>query len=226
MSKRSCILFFVKYPTVGQVKSRLAAGIGDKRACWLYRQFVVDLLDMLGSINGDIVICFDPFENVKKYEDWIGKDFRYVEQEGNDIGERMSNSLRQAFDTGYCQAIVIGSDSPDLPAIYIEQAFAQLDNNDAVIGPASDGGYYLIGFNAESFAPEVFEGIAWSSGCEFDETMKVLSAKQDYSTYALDMWHDVDVAGDLDDLLARNKDTEFKNSLSYKNIFDVFGRDA
>lgn len=222
----SCILFFVKYPAVGRVKSRLATGIGDKRACWLYRQFVVDLLDMLNSINGDIVICFDPFKGVKQYEDWIGKDFRYISQSGSDIGYRMKNSLQWAFDKGYSTAVVIGSDSPDLPAIYIEQAFAKLDKNDAVIGPASDGGYYLIGFNAESFAPEVFKGVSWSSGSEFNETMKIFATKDDYSAYVLNMWHDVDVAADLEELLDRNKQTKFRNTLTFKSVSDVVDRDT
>ncbi len=219
-------MFFVKYPTAGLTKTRLGETIGNEHACKLYRCFVDDLLNMLREVDAEVIVCFDPLMQSDRYRHWLGEDFRYLEQKGNDIGERMSNSLQWAFNAGYLQAIVIGSDSPDLPPYHIEKAFTKLDENDAVIGPSSDGGYYLIGFKAGSFAPEVFEGISWSSGGEFDEAMNVFLEKYDFTANVLDMWHDVDVAADLTELLARNKQTKFRNTLTYEYVFDIVNRHA
>ena len=225
MDNSCCILFFVKYPRPGRTKSRLGKIVGDKHAQELYRRFVADLLDMLERIDGDVVVCFDPFESIEKYRQWLGGNLMYESQAGYDIGERMSNSLQWAFEAGYSKAVVIGSDSPDLPESHLEKAFHELDINDAVIGPTSDGGYYLIGFKAESFTRRVFEGINWSSGGEFNETIRVFSEqKNDLSVYVLDMWHDIDVADDLKGLITRNEQTKFIHTLTYEYSFDIVRR--
>jgi rSAM/selenodomain-associated transferase 1 len=216
VNKTNCILFFVKFPGVGKVKTRLAKAVGSAAASRLYEHFTTDMLDILGGINADIVICFDSSEDKKKYCQWIGENFRYIAQDGKDIGERMHNALHRAFLDGYCRAIVIGSDIPDLPPDYINRAFIALGENNAVIGPSSDGGYYLIGFNADSLYKQVFEGINWSSGQEFDETMKAFNKMENYSVKVLDTWHDVDTVEDLQELVTRNKNTEFSQSKSYK----------
>jgi rSAM/selenodomain-associated transferase 1 len=226
VNNRGCILFFVKYPLAGQVKTRLASAVGEGHTDQLYRYFVTDMLDMLADVDAEIIVCFDPFEGIKKYRQWIGGEFKYVAQAGSDIGCRMSNSLRWAFGAGYCRAIVIGSDIPDLPSSIVDGAIMELATNNAVVGPSSDGGYYLIGFNGGSFAGEVFDGISWSSGVEFDETMRVFNEMDDYSVKVLDTWHDIDDAGDLKDLVARNKRTAFRKSKSYEYAFEIVNSNA
>lgn len=225
MNNSCCILFFVKYPSVGRVKTRLAETVGVSHACELYRRFVGDLLGMLKGVDSEVIICFDPHMQSEEYRRWLGEDFKYLEQNGNDIGERMKNALMRAFEDGYSKAVVIGSDSPDLTHYHIEKAFTELGENDAVIGPCSDGGYYLIGFNDGVFAEEVFEGISWSSGSEFNETINVFLKRDSYSVGVLDTWHDVDIAADLEALIARNKRIGFRKSRTYEYILNIVNRD-
>jgi len=128
----------------------------------------------------------------------------------------MHNALHRAFLDGYCRAIVIGSDIPDLPAGFVNRGFITLAENNAVIGPSSDGGYYLIGFNANSLPTQVFEGIRWSNEQEFDETMKAFNKMENYSVKILDTWHDIDTVEDLQEFVTRNQNAEFSKSKSYK----------
>jgi rSAM/selenodomain-associated transferase 1 len=216
MDTSSCILFFVKYPTPGRTKTRLAKTIGNKNAIKLYRQFVTDILNMLKEINCKTTICFEAKNKLDKFKQWLGEDLEYTPQQGNNIGSRMRNALQWAYDAGYSKAILIGSDSPDLQQHQIRKALTALDNNDAVIGPSSDGGYYLIGFKKSSFAPEIFEDISWSTGKELDETMDLFSKMENYTASILEKWHDIDTASDLKSLLARNKQTEFNKTKSYE----------
>jgi glycosyltransferase A (GT-A) superfamily protein (DUF2064 family) len=97
---------------------------------------------------------------------------------------------------GYKRVVLIGSDIPDLPMKYIEEAFQSLKRMDAVIGPAYDGGYYLIGFKDKTFSPQVFEGIAWGTTSVFDETMKKLN-RFGRAVHTLPWQRDIDTAEDL-----------------------------
>ena len=158
-SPKNCILFFVKYPEAGLVKTRLSAELNETMAVELYRTFVLDLLSMLGKFATPFQICFFPENSLEKFMGWLGDKYAYMPQHGEDLGQRMENSLAEAFAQGFNRAIIIGSDSPDLPEELIHEAFSSLEIHDAVIGPSVDGGYYLIGFRNDAFLPEAFEGI-------------------------------------------------------------------
>jgi hypothetical protein len=108
----------------------------------------------------------------------------------------MSNAFRKAFDTGFKRVVLVGSDIPDLPLEVIEEAFISLKEGDATIGPAYDGGYYLIGFKEKTFSPQVFEGLAWSTATVFAETMKVLK-QFDQRVHTLKLLRDIDTIEDL-----------------------------
>jgi rSAM/selenodomain-associated transferase 1 len=194
-----CLLFFVKYPEKGKVKSRLAAVIGDDSAVSLYKNLVAQMLSTLKEGTFPLYICFFPKNAQKPIKNWLGREYRYIPQNGKDLGERMRNGFIDGFAMGYKRVVLIGSDIPDLPMKYIEEAFKSLKEMDAVIGPAYDGGYYLIGFKDKTFSPQVFEGRAWGTKNVFDETMKKLK-KFRRVVYTLPYQRDIDTVEDLRNL--------------------------
>jgi rSAM/selenodomain-associated transferase 1 len=191
-----CLLFFVKYPEKGNVKSRLAAVIGDDSAVSIYKSIVVQMLSTLKKGLFPLYICFFPKKAQKPIKNWLGWKYRYMPQKGKDLGERMRNGFIDGFALGYERIVLIGSDLPDLPMKYIEEAFESLKEMDAVIGPAVDGGYYLIGFNQSTFSPQVFEGIAWGTKNVFGETIKKLKRFRRV-VYTLPYQRDIDTVEDL-----------------------------
>lgn len=211
------VLFFVRSPERGRVKTRLAAAIGPDRATELYGRFVEDIIAMLDETGVDVHCCYEPAGAGVTLSGWLGSQRSYVAQVGEDLGRRMANAFQDAFKDGISRAILIGSDIPDLPATIVEQAFRDLRTNDVVIGPSRDGGYYLLGFVATRFVPEVFEGITWSTDHVFDQTMAILNGNG-VSVSVLPVWHDVDTRSDLDALIERNKDTAFQDTKTFNLI--------
>lgn len=210
-SDKNCVLFFVKYPEAGLVKTRLSAELNETTAVELYRCFVLDLLSMLGKLAAPFLICFSPENSLEKFIGWLGDKYTYMPQQGEDLGQRMQNALAQAFAQGFERAIIIGSDSPDLPGKVIHEAFSSLETHDAVIGPSVDGGYYLIGFRNNAFLPEAFDGIEWSTDTVFAETLRILE-QAELSVYKLPEWRDIDTLADLKSMFLRNKNEDFRSS--------------
>lgn len=215
----NCILLFVKNPTIGQVKTRLAQGIGPRTAAELYRNFIFDILATLRTLNVSLRVFFDPPQALQSLRKLIGGQYCYVPQAGDDLGQRMKNAFIRAFNEGFSSVIVIGSDSPDMPVDFLEQAFVVLDNYDVVIGPVSDGGYCLIGFTAEGFCPAAFDKINWSTDRVFQQTFNILKQHR-LSVYRLPMWHDVDTPADLELLLRQNENTAFSRSKTVSYILE------
>lgn len=191
-----CLLFFVKKPERGKVKSRLAAVIGGDSAVRLYKNLVAQMLSTLREGTFPLYICFFPKNAQKPIKNWLGREYCYLPQNGTDLGERMRNGFMEAFEMGFKRVVLIGSDIPDLPLELIEEAFTSLHKNDVVIGPAFDGGYYLIGFKDKTFSPQVFEGIAWGTQNVFDETMKKLKRFRRV-VHTLPYQRDIDTVEDL-----------------------------
>jgi len=191
-----CLLFFVKNPERGKVKSRLAAVIGNDSAVSVYKNIVDRMLSTLKEGTFPLYICFSPKNAQKPVKNWLGREYRYIPQNGKDLGERMRNGFTEAFEMGFKKVVLIGSDIPDLALEFIEEAFITLNKSDAVIGPAFDGGYYLIGFKDKTFSPQVFEGIAWGTQNVFDETVKKLKRFK-RAVHALPYQRDIDTAKDL-----------------------------
>lgn len=196
-----CVIFYVKWPQKGKVKTRLAREIGSDYAVDLYRCFILDLTDTLKKLSQDVILCYSPIDSETVFRSWLGDRFRYSPQSDGDLGIRMKRSFIQEFENGYERVVLIGSDTPDLPAETLKQAFTELEETDAVIGPAVDGGYWLIGFRSSGFYPGVFEGISWSTETVLAETMKrfrqktvpvaVLLQRRDIDTLdSLSKWHE------------------------------------
>ena len=211
MADQPLIILFVKVPARSQVKTRLAAALGEEAALELYQRFVQDILDTLVQTGIPVMICYYPPDNRNAVAGWLGPEQQYLPQEGRDVGERMENAFRQAFNRGFSRVVLIGSDIPDLPAPLIKEALAALPMHDAVIGPARDGGYYLIGARNDTFFPGVFSGIAWSTGTVFRSTMQAFG-KAGQRVHELPLWQDVDTIEDLKDLAARSRRSAFSSS--------------
>jgi rSAM/selenodomain-associated transferase 1 len=209
--RKNCVLFFVKYPMAGKVKTRLAEQLDQDSATELYRNFITDILATLKSLDVNLRIVFDPPDSKDQFQQWLGKEYSYIPQAGQDLGQKMKNAFVQAFSEGFNSVVVIGSDSPDLPQEYLELAFGALDTNDVIIGPSSDGGYYLMGFTRNSFLPDAFERISWSSDKVFEQTVNILKQHRE-SLYLLPLWHDVDTPADLKSFLQRNEKSAFLKS--------------
>ncbi len=226
MSSSKCILVFVKLPETGKVKARLSKDLDEDTVCSLYKVFVPDLLDTLKKGSYTFRICFYPPDAKEKMTDWLGKDLFYMPQAGKDLGDRMKNAFVDIFSQGYSEVLLIGSDIPDLPGPIIDEAFDGLKSNEAVFGPAFDGGYYLTGFKKDTFLPEIFQGIHWGTETVFAETMEIFRRNK-CKVHVLAKWRDVDRLDDLRALFDRNRDTEFSGSrtmifltANFKSLFE------
>jgi rSAM/selenodomain-associated transferase 1 len=207
----TAILMFVKYPESGQVKLRLSADLNEEMVPELYRCFVQDTLATVKKIDACLFVCFLPVDAQKKFQKWLGSTVFFLPQNGADLGERMKNCFSYVFKKGFRRVILIGSDSPDIPETFLHTAFTELQTHDVVLGPSSDGGYYLIGFQNTMFTSSVFEDIHWSTSTVFQETLAKIKAAN-CSVSVLSVWSDVDTITDLNNLISRSKNTAFKSS--------------
>ncbi len=199
VSDHVCILLFVKVPQPGKVKTRLAESLGAIHATRLYECFVLDTLQSLRQLNAQLMVCYAGSETAIKT--WLAEpDLMFQAQQGQNLGAKLHFAFEQAFQLGYRKAIALGSDSPDLPISYLQQAITALSGETVVIGPAADGGYYAIGFTHAGFVPQVFEQIAWSTPTVYAETLAHLQTRP---VYSLPLWFDVDTWTDLQHLHTR-----------------------
>ena len=195
----SCVLVFVKSPVAGRTKTRLAGSIGYYHAVNLYRCFVMDITKTISQTPFQVVIFCHPPGSEIVLKDWLGDAFEYDAQTGADLGMKMARAFKKVFDKQFDRAVLIGSDIPDLPEQMIHQAFLNLETHDAVVGPAYDGGFYLIGFRSDSFDNDIFDGILWSRDTVFAQMSERLSI-YGLQTCLLPRWRDVDTYSDLKDL--------------------------
>jgi len=210
MRLNACLLFYVKYPEPGQVKTRLAASLGAVQAAAFYRCAMLDMWDticrsvVLENGNLQVGVCYAPTSAEHAFRAWFGDACRYWPQSGEDLGARMAHSFQQAFDAGFERVSLIGSDLPDLPADLMCEAFRRLETDDAVLGPATDGGYYLIGLRRETFTPDVFRDIPWGTARARAATLAQL-AQAGLTVSQLPAWDDVDTYADLQAWYQRNQ---------------------
>jgi rSAM/selenodomain-associated transferase 1 len=221
----NCVLFFVKYPFQDKVKTRLAAELGEEVVIELYKNFVLDMLSTIRRLNVPIRIYFHPESAGDKMKGWLGEQYAYIAQEGSNLGQRMKNALAQTFEENFSRAILVGSDIPDLPADFLIQALQSLESHHAVIGPSSDGGYYLIGFSKAHFLPKAFDGISWSTENVFQQTIDVLE-KHSSNIHILLQWFDVDTPVDLRELINRNRNTAFNKSNTFTYLLQTEGMEV
>ena len=181
---------FAKHWQPGAVKTRLAASIGNDAAAALHRQFVQTLLLRFAGIADRHILCFTPAESVKSFRQLDLGCWTLEPQAGGDLGARMRDFfLSLNSDSASPRTILIGSDSPDLPRGYLEEAFNKLRDFPVVLGPTDDGGYYLIGLSQEVLA--IFDNIPWSTAEVWPQTIARLTTSQ-IPYHVLPQWYDVD----------------------------------
>ncbi len=185
---------FVKRPDAGRVKTRLGEAIGFENAAALYGAFVEDLVLRFSEFGDERILCYAPPDAAAFFAERTGDEYQLWEQPAGDLGVRLraffERHIRQADD----RVVVIGSDSPTLPGEYVEQAFDMLKDVRCVLGPATDGGYYLLGMRGDVLP--LFDRIPWSGPDVLDATVCALqSANEELGL--LPIWYDVDTVADL-----------------------------
>jgi len=211
----TCILFFLKLPQAGCVKTRLGATIGANHATQIYHHFILDLGTQLQQLPHDIMVCHTPSTAAAALRQILPARWGYQAQRGTDLGERLVHGFATAFARGYERVVAIGSDSPDLPMGILASAFQDLVHQDCVIGPAQDGGYYTLGFTRKGFCPTVLSGIPWSTELAFTTTLKQLH-HQGLRVQVLPPWFDVDTWADLWSFHCRHQgDSNRSHTLTY-----------
>ncbi len=227
----NCLLIFLKYPEAGKVKTRLAREIGHEKAAELYRLFVEATLKRTLDINGQYkqLLFYTPTEREREIESWIGRGGvtpPLRPQIGSDLGERILNALKTAFLGGAKKAVIIGTDSPTLGKDIIHEAFCLLKDNDVVIGPTVDGGYYLIGMSLRakrsnlslSALDRLFTDIDWGSDKVFEQTMKRI--REENASYSLlPLYYDVDT---LEDLKRLKYEISQMDIAKRKSLLDIY----
>lgn len=189
-----CILgLFAKQPLPGQVKTRLASATSDAWAASVADAFLRDMIDRLATIDVRRVLAFSPDNAETYFRNLVQERFTLVAQGNGDLGQRMATFFSDRFREGAEKVVLLGTDSPTVPLDFVGQAFQELDQADVVLGPATDGGYYLIGCSHQ--LPPVFDGIAWSSPHVLSETIARL-ADPGWRLALLPPWYDIDTLDD------------------------------
>ena len=187
------VIVFARAPARGLVKTRLARDVGDDRALALYRWCGAVVMAQLRDPRWLRWVAFTPADGRAATEAWLGPADRYLAQPDGDLGARLAAATAAAFADGDGPVLLVGADCPALTAGRVAEAAAALATHDAVLGPAYDGGYYLLGL-ARPLA--VFEGVPWSTAAVADETRERLRAAG--ATWReLPTERDIDEVGDL-----------------------------
>lgn len=196
MTNTSALAVMLKSPDPGSVKTRLVPPLTHEQAAGLYECFISDVLAKATSLKDvEIYAAHTPESDREKILRLLPERVRLISQSGDGLGERIVSVFNTLFSMGYFKVVVIGSDSPDLPPEFIEKALSALDGVvSLVLGPAADGGYYLVALDRFTEAP--FKGIPWSTGEVLSKTLE--KADEASIKYCLlDKWHDIDTEADL-----------------------------
>lgn len=188
---KQAVIIFVRNPQMGKVKTRLAATVGDDKALAIYKELLQHTKEITAPITADKYVFY--FNEISANDLWNVAGFFKRLQSNDELGKKMENAFSELFDKGYEKALIIGSDCLQLTTLIIEEAFILLNNNDAVIGPAKDGGYYLLGM--KKLIGLIFKNKQWSTDTVFDETINDLKAGN-FSFVCLPMLTDVDTEED------------------------------
>ena len=186
------LIIFIKNPEIGKVKTRLAKTIGNEKALEVYQLLQEKTKEVSLGVNARRFLFYS--ENIAQNDQWSNQDFEKLLQADGNLGERMIDAFRAAFAAGKEKAIIIGSDCFDITPELIELAYQKLNNADVVIGPANDGGYYLIGM--KKMQQDIFQNIEWSTETVFENTInKVVQKGRSYEV--LPTLIDIDTEEDL-----------------------------
>lgn len=191
MKHKNLLLIFTRNPELGKSKTRLAKTIGDQTALEIYKFLLKRTQEIAVKVNADKAVYYSV--KVRNNDIWDSSIYQKYQQFGEDLGVRMKNAFKNGFDAGYKKVIIVGSDLYDLSSKIIDSAFQKLESNDFVIGPAEDGGYYLLGMNF--LQEDIFENKDWGTETVRKDTLVNLKDKK---VFLLEMLNDVDVFEDIE----------------------------
>ena len=188
-SAPTCAILFVKEPYPGQVKTRLHGCCSPQQAAALYRAFVLDSATILAASAATLkVVAYAPVTAAAAMRQLLSPEkFEFIPQPETDLGRRMDRLLHWSMARGARRTVIIGSDSPSLPPTYIDQALDLLKEHEVVLGPSTDGGYYLVGQSSANST--IFVDIDWSTGRVLEQTLEKVGTQ---SLGLLPPWYDVD----------------------------------
>ncbi|MGQ0738082.1 MAG: TIGR04282 family arsenosugar biosynthesis glycosyltransferase [Bacteroidota bacterium] len=193
---KDALIIFTRNPVLGKVKTRIAEAVGEKEALGIYKALLQHTHDISTAVDADRYVFYS--DHIQLGDLW--KDNRYHKflQAGQTLGSKMQDAFSRMFAKGYGKAVIIGSDCYELTADILKKAFEGLNTNDAVIGPAKDGGYYLLGM--KKLITEIFENKKWSTASVYSETISDLE-KAGFSYATLPLLNDVDRVEDVPEKL-------------------------
>jgi uncharacterized protein len=191
------LLLFTRYPEPGRVKTRLIPTLGAAGAASLQRSLTIHILQIARSFavatNTEFIVCFDGC-HVSRMQRLFGEEFGYQPQSEGDLGHRMLSAFTASLDQGRRRVVLIGADCPEISGQVLDSAFSLLTDHDLVLGPARDGGYYLIGLTAPY--PELFQDVPWGTAGVLPKT-QALAERLGLRTALLDPLTDIDRPEDL-----------------------------
>ena len=187
---KNALVIFTRNPELGKCKTRLAKVVGDKSALKIYKYLLQHTANVSKEVDADRFVFYS--ESIQDNDIWDDSFFNKKLQYGNDLGERMQNAFQQLFDSNYKNMIIIGSDLLDLNSAIINKAFSLINEYDAVIGPAKDGGYYLLGLKAAN--PKLFKNKEWGTETVRRDTLNDL---KNNTVFTLDELNDIDTFEDM-----------------------------
>ena len=201
------LVIFAKAPIAGQVKTRLCPPLTLEQAAELARCFLLDIVERVCSLPGvDVYIAFSPADSEPIFRALLPFPVSYFVQRGNSLGERELNIFLNLQQKKSSRVVLIGSDIPTLPISHLQEAFGKLADThcDAVFGPSSDGGYYLVGMREVHTV--LFENITWSTSTVMAETL-AQAQKHNLDVAVVPQWYDVDEHAELLRLVEELKTT-------------------
>ena len=189
---KQALLIFAKNLIYGEVKTRLAATVGNDAAFSVYKELLQYTKEITKDIPADKIIFYS--NRIEEEGIWRNENCNKQIQMGNDLGERMQNAFAYAFENEYEEVNIIGTDCFELTSSIINDAFNRLKNYDVVIGPAKDGGYYLLGM--KKLYSEIFQNILWSTDRVLQQTIAICK-RESLSCHLLQVLSDIDDEKDL-----------------------------
>ena len=190
MKKNPLVLVFCKNQIIGKVKSRLALKIGQKKAFLIYSELVNKTATIVNNLSSEVHVYYSDY--IEENDDFKSPKIKKFIQKGNNLGDRLINALSISFKN-FSPVVIIGSDLWELEISDIEDAFRILKNKNVVIGPSTDGGYYLIGMNY--LDTKIFENKNWGQESVLNDTIRDIDDKT--NIHLLDEKTDIDTYDDL-----------------------------
>ncbi len=188
------LIIFCKNPELGKVKTRIAATLGEEKALAIYYKLINYTQKITTPLPFDKVVYYS--NHIDREDNWHNDHFKKALQKGNDLGEKMSNAFSESFAKGFSSVCIVGTDCMEITGKIILDAFKILEKKDAVLGPAKDGGYYLLGMTKPN--PKIFQNKKWSTGSVSTDT--ILDFESLKLSYALlPVLSDVDEEKDVAD---------------------------